>query len=699
MPRKESSEVFRPTFTLFDLDRLGCKGSMQTTGVAFSRGITMKRLILASMALTLIATPVLTSESPPLIPLREFFRNPTETAHALSPSGDYLAFLKPWESRLNVHVRKIDDPEPTRVTSVTERDIAGFIWANDDRLVYVLDQGGDENFHLYGIGRDGTGLLDLTPFEETRAMLVDELLNDPDHILAQHNRRDKRVFDVFRVHVGTGEEKLVVENPGNITSFLADHEGRVRAAVTADGVNTSLLFRESEDEPFKTLLTVDFRQTLNPLFFTYDNRKLYCASNLGRDKAAIVVFDPATTNEVEVIFEHPQVDVSSLLRSDRRKIITGVAFTAARRAYHFLDQERAGIQRFLEAQLPGVEVTVAGHNRAEDRFLVRTFSDKTQGAWHYYDHRDRRLLHVADVSPWLPAEHLADVKPIVYQSRDGLLIHGYLTLPKGAAPRNLPTVILPHGGPWARDSWGFSPVLQFLANRGYAVLQMNFRGSTGYGRKFWEMSFKQWGKSMQDDVTDGVEWLIREGIADPKRIGIFGGSYGGYVVLAGLAFTPELYACGVDYVGVANLFTILETIPPYWEPMRDMLQEMMGHPEKEADLLRAVSPVFHADRIQAPLLIAQGARDPRVKKSESDQMVEALRKRGVEVPYMVKENEGHGFRNEENRLEVFRALEQFFGSHLGGAVGEGDDVLEALRAAPSGSAANAEPAQSTGKSP
>jgi dipeptidyl aminopeptidase/acylaminoacyl peptidase len=246
-------------------------------------------------------------------------------------------------------------------------------------------------------------------------------------------------------------------------------------------------------------------------------------------------------------------------------------------------------------------------------------------------------------------------------------------------PKGLPAVILPHGGPWARDTWRFDPTVQFLANRGYAVLQMNFRASTGYGRAFWEMGFKQWGKTMQHDVTDGVRWLINEGIADPQRIGIFGISYGGYVVLAGLTFTPDLYTCGVDYVGVVNLFSILETIPPYWEPMREMMYDMMGHPEKDKDLMRAASPVFHADRIKVPLMIAQGANDPRVKKSESDQMVEAMRARGVEVPYMVKDNEGHGFRNEENRFEVYRALEQFFAKHLGGRVEEGEDILGTLQ--------------------
>jgi len=272
------------------------------------------------------------------------------------------------------------------------------------------------------------------------------------------------------------------------------------------------------------------------------------------------------------------------------------------------------------------------------------------------------------VSPWLDENELAPMKPIQYTSRDGMTIPGYLTLPVGAKHENLPVVVNPHGGPWARDGWGFNPEVQFLANRGYAVLQMNFRGSTGYGKEFWQASFKQWGRTMQDDITDGVEWLKEQGIADPSRIGIYGGSYGGYATLAGVTFTPELYACGVDYVGVSNIFTWMAAIPEYWKPYREMLYEMVGHPENDKELLESVSPFFHVDRIQVPMLVAQGANDPRVPKAESDQIVEQLRARGVEVEYMVKDNEGHGFANEENRFDFYRAMESFLGQHLGGRV-------------------------------
>ncbi|MFN3940952.1 MAG: alpha/beta hydrolase family protein, partial [Chitinophagales bacterium] len=310
------------------------------------------------------------------------------------------------------------------------------------------------------------------------------------------------------------------------------------------------------------------------------------------------------------------------------------------------------------------EFYITSNNIEEELLIVRTISDRSLGNYYIFHCNTGVLTHLANVSPWLTPETLSKMEPIQYKSSDGMLIHGYLTLPHNTQSRPLPVVVNPHGGPWARDIWSFQPDVQFLANRGYAVLQVNFRGSTGYGRKFLEASFKQWGKKMQDDITDGVLWLIEQGIADKDRIGIYGGSYGGYATLAGLAFTPDLYACGVDYVGVSNLFTFMQTIPPYWKPYLEMMYEMVGHPEADKQLFQETSPVFHADKIKAPLFIAQGAKDPRVVKAESDQMVEAMRNNGVEVKYMVKENEGHGFANEENRFEFYAEMEAFFNEHL-----------------------------------
>ncbi|GAI07043.1 unnamed protein product, partial [marine sediment metagenome] len=349
------------------------------------------------------------------------------------------------------------------------------------------------------------------------------------------------------------------------------------------------------------------------------------------------------------------------LRSKKQKKITGVAYFTDKRHYHFFDQERKELQEDLERRLPGYEVAITDRSRDETKLIIITYSDKGLGAYYFYDLTTGEFRKMIEISPWLEEKYMADMRPIKYTSRDGLTINGYLTLPKGLTPKNLPVVVNPHGGPWYRDYWGYNPEVQFLANRGYAVLQMNFRGSTGYGRKFWELGFKEWGKKMQDDITDGVNWLIEQGIADPKRIGIYGGSYGGYATLAGLTFTPDLYACGVDYVGISNIISWFKAIPPYWEPMREMFYEMVGDPEKDKELLEAASPLFHVDKIKVPLFIAQGANDPRVPKAESDQMVEALKARGIEVPYMVKDNEGHGFANEENRFDFYGAMEEFLG--------------------------------------
>tara|TARA_B100000287_G_scaffold82009_1_gene74632 strand:+ start:1 stop:1062 length:1062 start_codon:yes stop_codon:yes gene_type:complete len=351
--------------------------------------------------------------------------------------------------------------------------------------------------------------------------------------------------------------------------------------------------------------------------------------------------------------------------SRKRKVLTGVSYTVAKRDMAFFDSWRENIQQKLEKKLPGYEVGITSFSDDETKAIVVTYSDKSSGTYYYYDIEKNQLTDLGKVSPWLNEDHMAEMQPVKYLSRDGLTIHGYLTLPKGSSGKNLPVVVNPHGGPWARDTWGYRPEIQFLANRGYAVFQMNFRGSTGYGREFWEISFKEWGKSMQDDITDGVQWLISEGIADPERIAIYGASYGGYATLAGLAFTPDLYACGVDYVGVSSLFTFMESIPPYWELYRTMLYEMVGHPEKDKDLLASSSPLLHIDKIKAPLFIAQGANDPRVVKSESDQIVQALRNAGIDVPYMVKDDEGHGFYNEENQFDFYREMEKFLKKHIG----------------------------------
>ena len=610
-------------------------------------------------------SPPPTSKIPPKIPVRDFFRNPVSRGYDLSPDGKSISFLQPWESRLNIFVRPVNGGEARRLTSEKDRDIQQYFWKGNDFVIYAMDDRGDENFHLKRVKVKDGEVKDVTPFPKVRSELVDDLedVSETD-ILFRMNKRDPKVFDVFRLNVPTGEMKLAAQNPGNIDRYITDHAGKIRAAITTDGVNTSLLTRPDESAEFKSVLTTNFRQQCAPQFYTFDNKAIYASSNIDRDKSAIVVIDPKTAKETQLVYQNPEVDVDSLAFSKKRKVLTFAAFDTWKLQRHFFDPETESIYKTLSEKLPGYEIDLAAHDKAEEKFIVVANNDRTPGSRYLFEKKSGQLTKLADVAPWLTEEQLAPMKPIEFKTRDGLTIHGYLTLPLGRDPKNLPVVVNPHGGPWARDSWGYNPEVQFLANRGYAVLQVNFRGSTGYGRRFWESSFKQWGKTMQDDISDGVQWLIEQGIADPKRVAIYGGSYGGYATLAGVTFTPDLYAAAVDYVGVSNLFTFLNTIPPYWKPYLDMFHEMVGDPQKDKELLTATSPALNAQKIKTPLLVAQGAQDPRVNKAESDQIVNGLKKRGIDVEYMVKENEGHGFHNEENKFDFYEAMEKFLDKHL-----------------------------------
>lgn len=603
------------------------------------------------------------------IPLEDFFRNSQEAAYQISPDGRHLSYLAPYADRMNLFVRPVGGGGAVRVTSETQRSLAGYMWADNGRLLFMKDTDGDENYRLYGVNLDGSDLRAYTDFPGVRTTLIDDLEETPGKVLIGLNRRNPEVFDPYRLDLDTGELTQLAENPGNWQGWMTDHAGRLRA-VTAivDGVNTQILYRATEDEDFRPVLTTNFKEMVSFMEFTPDNRLVYAATNLGRDKVALVLMDPSDCRELELLFEHPQYDVSSIGYSRKRKKLLSTYCTGHKEPVrHYFDEEERALRERMKRHFPGYRFGVADTDKAEEHYLIYVGNDRTRGAYYYYNALTDEARKIADTAPWLHEEELVEMHPVTYRTRDGWDIEAYLSLPPGYGPddaKGLPVVVNPHGGPWARDVWGYSSEVQFLCNRGYAVFQMNFRGSTGYGRKFLEASYKQWGLAMQDDITDGVEWLKAKGIADPERIAIYGGSYGGYAALCGVTFTPELYACAVDYVGVSNLFTFLKTIPPYWRPMLEMMYEQVGHPERDREQLAATSPALHADRIRVPLLIAQGSNDPRVNKAESDQMVEALRRRGLPVEYMVKENEGHGFSNQENRFDFYRAMEAFLEKYL-----------------------------------
>jgi dipeptidyl aminopeptidase/acylaminoacyl peptidase len=466
--------------------------------------------------------------------------------------------------------------------------------------------------------------------------------------------------------VVTGKLELVARNPGNISSWITDWDGRIRAATTTDGVNTSLLYRATEKDAWKTVLTTNFKESFDTECFSFDNKHLYGISNIGRDKSAAVELDPETGKEVRTIYENADVDVSHIGYSKQRKVLTLVTYIDWKPEIKFLDKKTEDAYQKLQTELPGYQVSRTGADHSEENYVVLTSSDRTLGSYYLFNVDSGALRKLDDLGPWIQESQMAEMKPVEYQARDGVTIHGYLTLPKGREPKHLPVIVNPHGGPWARDQWSFNPEVQFLANRGYAVFQPNYRGSTGYGRKFWELSFKQWGGTMQDDVTDGTRWLIDQGIADPSRVAIYGASYGGYATLEAVVKEPNLYAAAVDYVGVSNLLTFLNTIPPYWKQELDMMHVMIGDPQKDKSWLETHSPALNADKIRTPLFVAQGANDPRVNIDESNQIVSALRKRGISVEYMVKQNEGHGFSNQENQFDFYSAMEKFLDQHLNG---------------------------------
>ncbi len=607
----------------------------------------------------------------PLIPLERFFAHPEYANVRISPDGRFLAFQRPWEGVLNLWVQDLETGETRRVTSDRGRGIQAFTWAYNGDLLYIQDKDGDENWRVYALSPKGGEPRLLTPGEGVQARFVRLHPNHPDEVLLALNDRDPALHDVYRVHLPTGQRERVLQNDIGAIHFVADEALRVRVAqrMTDDGGGELLLWDGEVWHPF-------YRWGLEDVFVEpveLRGNTLYLFSSVNQETSSLRAYDLNTGHE-QVLATDPEYDMgmgdptlgSAFLFHPRAARPEAVAVYREKQEWVVLDPAlEADFDRLAQVE-SGRQFGVFSRDLANRRWIVVYDGDRQSLHYYLYDREtgEARLLFIS--RPEIEQYPLAERKPVRIPARDGLTLHGYLTLPPGVEPRNLPAVIYPHGGPWSRDLWGWEPIAQWLANRGYAVLQVNFRGSVGYGKAFLNAGNKQWGRKMQDDLTDAARWLVEQGIADPRRIGIMGGSYGGYATLAGLTFTPDLYACGVDIVGPSNLFTLLESIPPYWKPLVAIFHNRMGHPEKDADLLRAVSPLFHVENIRAPLLIGQGANDPRVKRQESLQIVEALRKAGKEVEYVEYPDEGHGFFKPENRLDFFRRAERFLAKHLGG---------------------------------
>ncbi len=640
-------------------------------------------LTLAALSISAIA------DLPPLIDRELFFGDPEIAGAQLSPDGKYIAFIKPLDGTRNVWVKKTDEPfdKARPITADTRRPIPAYFWTQDGRYVlFVQDKAGDENYNVYAVdpaakpaeGQKVPAARNLTDVKEVRAFIYAVPESDPDTIYVGLNDRDKAWHDLYRVKISTGERTLVRKNTDRLVGFTFDHKGVLRLAQrSAENGDTEILRVDGDNggDKLEKIYSCNVFEGCGIHRFHKDDKRVYLETNKGdRDLTQLLLMDPATGKE-ELVASDPRkrVDVGNPIFSDKSEELVGVSFEDDRVHIVWFDKTYEADYEWLRKQFPGRDVNPYSSTEDAQLWLVSANGDTEPGETYLFDRGARKLALQYRIRERLVRDHLAPMQAIRYKSSDGLEIPAFLTLPKGVESKKLPLIVVPHGGPWARDTWGYDGLAQFVANRGYAVLQPNFRASTGYGKKFLNAGNMQWGEKMQDDITWGVKHLVDQGIVDPKRVGIMGGSYGGYATLAGLAFTPDVYAAGVSIVGPSNLITLLDSIPPYWEAIRKMFVERMGDPasaEGKARLEKQ-SPLNSAEKIKSPLLVIQGANDPRVKKAESDQIVVALRERGFPVEYIVAPDEGHGFARPVNNMAGFAAAEKFLAKHLGGRYQEG----------------------------
>ncbi len=605
--------------------------------------------------------------SVPLIPREVLFGNPEKASPRLSPDGERLAYLAPKDGILNVWVGPVGgESEP--ITDDGGRGIRLFFWAEDNQnIVYLQDMDGDENWRIHAVDPATKEDRDLTPFDDVQAQILDASRHFPDTLLVALNKESPELHDVYKLTLSTGELDLVAKNPGNVVGWLPDSDFKIRAAMAAtpDG-GFDVLLRDSEDSDWRKLLSWDKGDALSsaPAGFTKDGQSMYLLDSRGANAARLVLLDLASGG-IEPLVEDPRYDVGQVLMHPETHQAQAAAIERARTEWIVLDGD---IQDDFE-QIKGLsrgDFAVTSRDRADENWIIAFTADDGGASYYSYGRATKRGEHLFDSRPDLAEYTLARMDPVSFVARDGLTIEGYLTLPPGGEREGLPMVLNVHGGPWARDGWGYDPEAQWFANRGYACLQVNYRGSTGYGKDFINAGDREWAGKMHDDLVDAVAWAVERGVADPERVAIQGGSYGGYAALVGATFTPDLFRCAVDLVGPSSLVTLIQSIPPYWRPMISTFHERVGNPETERDFLESRSPLFFVDNIKIPMLIAQGANDPRVKQAEAEQIVAAMQEKGIDHEYLLFEDEGHGFARPENRMKFYAAAENFLAKHLGG---------------------------------
>jgi dipeptidyl aminopeptidase/acylaminoacyl peptidase len=603
----------------------------------------------------------------PLIPREVLFGNPERASPGISPDGTRIAWLAPVDGVLNVWVGKVGTDDAKPVTDDTDRGIRDYRWAHDDRhLLYVQDRGGDENWHLYAVDLEGGGTRDLTPFDGVQAQLVATDKQFPDQVLVGLNKDNPELHDVYRLDLASGKLDLVASNPGFI-GWLADADLRVRCGVapTPDG-GLVVMVRDSEDAEWRQALQVGQEDALgtSPVAFNRDGGELLMVSSEGANAARLVRLDLASGDR-QVIYADTSYDVESVVLDPDTREPELVTVVRDRAEVEAVDPALAEELARIRAVHPG-DPAFIGRDHADQTWLLAFTADDGPVSYYAWDRATQRATFLFAHRPELQRYQLASMEPFSFTARDGLEVHGYLSFPPGSSRSGLPTVLNVHGGPWYRDTWGFNPEVQWFANRGYLCVEVNFRGSTGYGKAFLNAGDREWGAAMHDDLVDAVGHVVEQGWADPARVAIYGGSYGGYAALVGATFTPDLFRCAVDLVGPSNLKTLIESVPPYWKPMVSLFHTRVGNPETEADFLWSRSPLSKVDQIRIPVLIAQGANDPRVKQAESEQIVAAMRDKGIAYEYLLFPDEGHGFAKPANRLRFYAVAERFLATHLGG---------------------------------
>jgi dipeptidyl aminopeptidase/acylaminoacyl peptidase len=612
---------------------------------------------------------------PELIPRVVLFGNPVKIFPQISPDGKMMAYLAPVNNVLNVWVKTIGKEDDRVVTKDTDRGIRRFFWAGDSKhIMYLQDVGGNENWRLHAVNLESNEIRDLTPYDNVQTRITHTDKHFPNDLLIAMNKDNPKVHDVYHLDLKTVELKKVAENPGNIVDWLADADFKIRGAKAATaGGGFDLLVRENVQADWKKVLSWDSEDSMTSqvVSFTKDGKSLYLIDSRNVNAGRLVRMEIAT-GDVKVIAQDPQYDAGNVMIHPDSYQVQAVSFTKARTEWTVLDDS---VRDDFEAisKLVQADFFVYDRDNADLTWLVGFTRDNGPVSFYAYDRKDKKGKFLFDHMPDLNKYTLARIEPASFKARDGLTIHAYTTFPEWKEKKNLPTVLLVHGGPWGRDTWGYDPEVQWLTNRGYACLQVNFRSSTGYGKAFVNAGDKEWAGKMHDDLIDAVHWAVQQGYADPKKVAIFGGSYGGYAALVGATFTPDVFCCAVDIVGPSNLVTLIKSIPPYWTPLLATFYKRVGNPDTDEAFLKSRSPLFKVDQIKIPILIGQGANDPRVKQAESEQIVEAMKKKGLPYEYIVFADEGHGFAKPENRLKFYAAAEKFLAKHLGGRYEEAFD--------------------------